>query len=802
MKKNNSALYCSLFLLAILILVFYTMKPQWTSEEEGPLTEFSTQRAFKQVKAISRQPHYVGSKNHESVANYLLNELRQLGLETSIQEGYTLSDWGNLVKSKNLLARIKGTNSSKALLLLSHYDSAPHSYSPGASDAGSGVATILESVRAFLYNKTSHKNDIIILFTDAEELGLNGAALFVTKHQWAKEVGVVLNFEARGSSGPSYMLMETNGGNAGLVKEFAAAKVPIPASNSLMYSIYKMLPNDTDLTVFREQGNIQGYNFAFIDDHYNYHTAQDDSKHLNKNTLHHQGTYLMPLLEYFANSNFEYTVSKEDYAYFTIPFTFISYPFSWILPMALVAIGLFVLLVFIGVGKRILSFKEIGKGFIPFLGATITSGLLAFYGWKILLHLYPQYNDLLNGFTYNGHSYIAAFVALSIAICFVFYQLFSDVKTTMNHFVAPLFLWIVLNCGLAFGLKGAGFLIIPVFFGLIAFGFFILTQKSNTLLNLICSIPALLIIAPFIHMFPVGLGLKVLFGSAILTALTFGLLVPVFGDYTKKGRWSLLFFALAAVFFAKAHVASGYELGKAKSNSLLYIYNADTQKANWVTYDTNLDDWTKSYLGNQPKSADFMAEVPLFSKYNSGFTYAAEAPIKELASPTIEFLKDEIVGNQRKLKIKITPNRNVNRYDIFASEEMILNHFKANGVQAIGQKGAQYERKRGKKILSYYVVGNAPLEIEFSFDKLTPFDMELLESSFDLIRNELFSMIKRQNWMMPTPFVLNDAVVIQKKIIPTPVVKTEVKKAVPVTVVQDSLTEPKTEIETETSKTP
>ncbi|MEN9655224.1 MAG: hypothetical protein RL311_132, partial [Bacteroidota bacterium] len=473
MKKNNYALYSSLFILAILALVFFTMMPQWTSDEEEPLTEFSTQRAFKQVRAISHQPHYVGSKNHEEVAQYLLKELQQLGLETSIQEGFTLSDWGNLVKSKNLLARIKGTDSSKALLLLSHYDSAPHSYSLGASDAGSGVATILESVRTFLYNKTAHKNDIIILFTDAEELGLNGAALFVTKHQWAKEIGVVLNFEARGSSGPSYMLMETNGGNAGLVNEFAAAKVPLPASNSLMYSIYKMLPNDTDLTVFREQGNIQGYNFAFIDDHFNYHTAQDDSKHLNKKTLEHQGTYLMPLLQYFANANFESTVSKEDYAYFTIPFTFISYPFSWILPMVLIAIGLFVLFVFVGVGKRILSFKEIGEGFIPFLGATITSGLLTFYGWKLVLQLYPQYNDLLNGFTYNGHSYIAAFVTLSIAICFVFYQLFSDVKTTMNHFVAPLFVWLLLNCGLALGLKGAGFLIIPVFFGLIAFGFFI-----------------------------------------------------------------------------------------------------------------------------------------------------------------------------------------------------------------------------------------------------------------------------------------------------------------------------------------
>jgi hypothetical protein len=36
-----------------------------------------------------------------------------------------------------------------------------------------------------------------------------------------------------------------------------------------------MLPNDTDLT-FREKKAIQGYNFAFIDGHYNYHTAQDD----------------------------------------------------------------------------------------------------------------------------------------------------------------------------------------------------------------------------------------------------------------------------------------------------------------------------------------------------------------------------------------------------------------------------------------------------------------------------------------------------------------------------------------------
>ncbi|MFH6969948.1 M28 family peptidase [Flavobacterium petrolei] len=762
------------------------MMPQWTSDDEGSLSDFSTKRALNQVEVISKQPHFVGSANHEVVANYLVKELTKLGLETSIQEGYTLSDWGNLVQSKNILARIKGSNSSKALLLLSHYDSAPHSYSPGASDAGSGVATILESVRAFLYNKTPHKNDIIILFSDAEELGLNGAALFVTQHQWAKEVGLVLNFEARGSSGPSYMLMENNKGNAGLVKEFASAKATFPVSNSLMYSIYKMLPNDTDLTVFREQGNIQGYNFAFIDDHFNYHTAQDDIHHLNKNTLAHQGSYLMPLLKYFSNTDLNTTQAGEDYVYFTIPYTFISYPFSWVLPMVIIALALFIFLLFLGKAKRILSFREITRGFIPFFGSLIVTGLISFFGWKALLKLYPQYNDLLNGFTYNGHAYIAAFVLLALAISMLFYHLFSERKVTINHFVAPLFLWIIINGILAFVLPGAGFLIIPIYFGLIIFGVFIVTQKSNKILNLFLSIPALIIIAPFIQMFPIGLGLKVLFGSAILTALTFGLLLPVFGAFAKKGIWSLLLLLLSIGFFAKAHSESGYEAGEAKSNSLLYIYNADTDQASWATYDTNLDSWTKGYLGENPKNATNLNEIPLFSKYNSGFTYAANAPKKHLQKPSIEFLEDRIVGNQRYLKIKISPNRNVNRYDIFANEKMALHNFKANGVTTLGQKNSLYQRK-GKKILSYYVVGNAPLEMQFSMNVSIVLDMELLESSFDLLSNPLFEITKRENWMMPTPFVLNDAVVIRQKIKVSPVVVNTLDATVTNPVVKDSL---------------
>lgn len=763
MKNNQPSLVSFLFIVAVISGVFYFMMPQSYDQTEAPLSEFSTQRALQTVKTMSAKPHYVGSKNHETVALYLQKELQNLGLQTSFQEGFTMTEKGTLVKSKNILAKIKGTANSKSLLLLSHYDSAPHSFSHGASDDAAGVATIIESVRAFLHNKTAHKNDIIILFSDAEELGLNGAALFVSQHQWAKEVGLVLNFEARGSSGPSYMLMETNKGNAKMVEAFSNGGSQYPVSNSLLYSVYKMLPNDTDLTVFREEGKIQGFNFAFIDGHYNYHTAQDKFEHLDPKTLAHQGTYLYPLLNHFANADLKNLNSTEDNVYFSVPFGFWSYPFGWIVPMLIIGFGLVLLFMFIGMGKHVLRIDEIIKGFIPLLGSLFTAGLLTYVGWKLFLNFYPEYQDILQGFTYNGHDYLYAFVSLALAICFLFYQNNSKRNPEMNQMIAPLFVWLLLNIGIALKLPGAGFMIIPVLSSALMLGIFVLTQKSNWFINMILSLPTLIIIVPFIQMFPVGLGLKVLFGSAILTVLTFTLLLPVFGSFPRKKLWALAFFLLSIGLLIKAHQGSGYTYGKAKPNSLVYILDADQNKAHWTTYDVNLDEWTKGYLGDNPKSGTSLNINKLYSKYGSEFTFMASAPLKNIAKPTIEFLRDTVKGNQHLYRIKITSNRKVNRYDIFNNHDITINNFRANGVKAIDFK-SNISGKIGGKLLSYYVIDNTPLEIEFSIPVTQKLDLNLVESSFDLLTNPLFSMAKRKSWMIPTPFVLNDAVIVRQKI--------------------------------------
>jgi len=766
MRKNNTPIYSLLVLSALLFCIFFFMMPQSYDQTESPLSEFSTKRALLIVKEISKKPHFVGSKNHEFIANYLQKELQDLDIETSIQEGFTMTEKGTLVKAKNIVATIKGSKNTKALLLLSHYDSAPHSFSKGASDDASGIATILESVRAFLHNKTQHKNDIIILFTDAEELGLNGAALFVTQHKLAKEVGLVLNFEARGSSGPSYMLIETNDGNAKMVNAFKAGHVSYPVSNSLMYSIYKMLPNDTDLTVFREQGKIQGFNFAFIDSHFNYHTAQDKYENLDPESLAHQGSYLFPLLNYFSNTDLTDLNSTDNKVYFNIPFQFLSYPFGWIFPMLIVAFGLFLLFVFIGLGKRALHLDEIIKGFVPLFGSLVTAGLLTYLGWKLLLNFYPQYNNIQQGFTYNGHDYIYAFVSLTIAICFLFYQNKGKRNPEMSQMVSPLFVWLLINLGIAFKLQGAGFLIIPVIASSLMLGFYVMMQKSNWVLNCLLAIPTLIILVPFIQMFPIGLGLKILFGSSILTVLTFTLLLPIFGSYVKKEIWAIFFILVSIGFFIKAHQSSGYTNEKAKPNSLVYILDVDSNKANWATYDTELDEWTEIYLGGKPKVATALNSNKLYSKYQSQYTFMANAPLTSIPKPTIAFLRDAIKGNQHLYKIKITPNRSVNRYDIFIANGSQINNLRANGVKSVDFKSNIASKTLGK-LLTYYVVGNISLELEFSISNSQKLDLELVESSFDLMANPLLKMTQRKPGMIPTPFVLNDAVIIKQKIKPS-----------------------------------
>ena len=757
MKKTPTVLTLLLVILAT-YWSFRVLLPHYNPDEVVVDTEFSTNRALQHVKEISKEPHGVGFPAHTTVRNYITNELKNLGLETSLQEGYTSGDWGNLSKAENILARIKGSESGKALLLLSHYDSSPHS-SHGASDAGSGVATILESVRAFLKTNTTPKNDIIILISDAEELGLNGADLFVDKHEWLKDVGLVLNFEARGSGGPSYMLMETNKGNSKLISEFIAANPEFPVANSLAYSIYKMLPNDTDLTVFREEGDVEGFNFAFIDDHFDYHTAMDNYERLDRKTLAHQGSYLMPLLIHFSNADLTNLKSLDDNVYFNVPFfKMVSYPFTWIMPMLTIAIIFFIILLISGFKKKVLKGKDILKGFIPVLFTLIINGIVGYYSWTFLKWVYPAYRDILHGFTYNGHAYILAFTLFSLGTCFYAYYKFKVIKTA-NLLVAPFIIWILI-CGLvAIYLKGAAFFIIPLYSFLVAFYVHINQKNPNPFLLVFLGIPALFIFAPLVQMFPVGLGLKMMVASTLLTTLIFFLLLPLVTKYRKKGALAFLSFLLFAGLMVSAHMNSSFSKERPKPTSLLYVLNVDDDEAMWATYEHQLSDWTSQYITKKVVDNKLTKKV-ISSKYGSNFTYTNDAPLKNVPKPTVEVQLDTVINAIRNIRLCITPNRPINRLELFTNDIDVL---KAN-VNGVELSEHFLQNRNSGRLITNYISDKNYTDITLEIPKDKEFELTIYEASNDLLDNALFTIPERKEDQIPMPFVLNDAILTIQKV--------------------------------------
>jgi len=759
--KQLSSLVPSILIAIIAYWSFTDLMPSDSVTKSSDKTVFSIDNALHHLKVITKKPHHVGTDEHRVVQNYIVNELKKIGLQPEVQiQTAIIKKWAAATTAENIIAKIKGTEPGNALVLLTHYDSSQHS-SLGASDAGAGVVVILEGVRAFLAKNKQPKNDIIILITDAEEIGLLGAKSFVKSHKWGKNVGLVLNFEARGSGGPSYMLMETNGKNSKLLSEFIKAKPNYPAASSLMYSVYKMLPNDTDLTVFREDGNINGFNFAFIGDHFDYHSVQDSYERMDRESLLHHADYLTTTLAYFSNSDLTSLNSDKDDVYVNFPFVkLIRYPFSWIIPMLLIASIIFLILVFFGVSLKKLTVKGMLKGLIPFVIALVTLKFLPGYLWELLLVIHPQYQDILHGFTYNGYQYLMAFCMGALWVLFKIYQKITTEKP-LDFIIAPIFIWLLINFIVYQKLPGAAFFIIPVFSALLILAialFMNIKEKSKPILFVIISIPTIYIFAPLIKMFPVGLGLKSLFISTIFIVLVFGLLLPVFKN--QKSIRKIVGF-LTVLFFGLATYNSGFSVDNRKPNSIVYTQDVDTKTAYFGTYNKTIDTYTQRVFGDNPTKGE-IKNGQTNSKYNTRFHFIKKTDFKVFPSTLVTIKKDTIIQSKRHLELLFTPQRKINKLEFTSENEITFHQFKVNDV--FMDKDKEYTRKKGTFLIFHLGNSDKEISISFSIDKNVKPSFVMNEISYDLLTNPQFNLTPRAEKMMPMPFVTNDAIISSRKL--------------------------------------
>jgi hypothetical protein len=189
-------------------------------------------------------PHPIGSPANQRVRDRIVARLRELGYEPAIQRRFTCTLASRARTSRTSLPRFPAPRRPTRWCCRC---TTTLFRGAGASDDGDGVATALEIARTIRHER--FRNRVTLLIDDGEEAGLLGAEGFVADPALSSNVVAVVNLENRGTSGPSVMF-ETSRRNRWLISHFGHA-VRTPIATSLFFTIYDLLPNDTDVTVFK-----------------------------------------------------------------------------------------------------------------------------------------------------------------------------------------------------------------------------------------------------------------------------------------------------------------------------------------------------------------------------------------------------------------------------------------------------------------------------------------------------------------------------------------------------------------------
>jgi hypothetical protein len=416
-------------------------------------------------------------------------------------------------------------------MLCAHSDSVPSG--PGAGDDASGMAVILETLRAIRVGPPLER-DLVVLFDDGEESGFHGSRLFVDEHPWAQEIGLVINFDARGNSGPSIMF-ETSEHNGWLIRQYAQA-VSQPLATSLSMDVYRTMPNDTDLTVFKQAG-MGGLNFAFGAGLAYYHTSEDRPENLDLRTLQHQGENALAVVRHFGGLDLDDT-KAEDVVYTSIFSRMVLfYSTKWVLPLAIVATVFYLALVVASVRSDRMQLVDWGAG----AGVILTAMCASLCAVGVLFALGIAWSTLsaaLNAYRIPWLKFdvpiMTGCALLTMVITLAFVRWSGSQRPLLALGLGSLSWWLILSLVTAFWLPGASYLFIwPTLFGLLGLGTSIWLRPGSIVAwvtTLLCSLPSLILLPPLFRATFDGLSLGMTAPIMIMVVLFTGTLVPLGGS--------------------------------------------------------------------------------------------------------------------------------------------------------------------------------------------------------------------------------------------------------------------------------
>ena len=754
--KPTAGLLLAIFLVAAAGVVIYMQKPPAVTAASVSPQEFSSQRAMNHLQTIAKAPHPTGSSENKAVREYLVRELTALGAEPQVQTATVIDPAEALPyvagTVQNVLARFKGTTNGKAVLLMSHYDSAPTA--PGASDDGAAVAALLEAARA-LKAGPPLRNDVIFLLTDGEEPGRFGVRAFLNEHPWAKDVGVVFNFEARGNSGPSIMF-ETSRWNGWLVREFAES-ASHPFANSLAGTVYDKLPNDTDFTITKQAG-LPGLNFAYIDGLTDYHTQTDNLENIDPRSLQHQGANVLAVARHFGNADFS-EPRERDAVYFDLPGGFLAhYSSVWILPLVIVAVIAFGSVVVLGRKRKLVTFKGIGFGLAALVVSCVAASLVTMLVWSLVRTFHRGFSLIPWGDTYNSGLYKIAFVLLTIGIVAAIYTSCQKRTSVANLAVGAMLGWLLLAAASAFVLPGGSYLLTwPLLFALAGMGILFYTKQQQSLRKSLVlaayALPAIVLVGPLIYWLFVALTVSAVSTIVIPVALLIGLLAPQFDLMTPKKRWSVPVAAvvLSVIFIVAGLATAGFNRRHPRMNQIFYGLNADTGKAVWGSIDARPDEWTTQFLSENTKRERMPDLFPL-----TGLTFLqSDAVAAPLEAPKAQLLEDRREGDVRVLRVQISSPRKAPVMSAYLEASADVVGASLNGKTIESQANKPWG-------LQYHGLPEEGAELTLRVRSTQPVKLRIDDRTYQLPAIPNTSYRARPDNLMPVPSQYSDTTVVSK----------------------------------------
>jgi hypothetical protein len=632
----------------------------------APADGFSAARAFEHVQDIASETHVAGSAANDRVVEGLVAALSDLGLDTRVQNavGTWQSDPGatEMARVRNVVAVLPGSDPTGRLFLMAHHDSV--GTGPGAADDAAGVSALLETVRA-LSQGPQLRNDVIVVLTDAEEACLCGAEAFATSHPLATDGGVVLNFEARGTTGPPIML-ETSRGNAGLAEAFAAA-APHRVASSFAVEVHRALPDDTAFSVLLGDGDFTGLNTAFIDGAAAHHTPQDVPDRLDRGTLQAMGDNALAVTRALAGRDLAALrePGAEDATYFPVLSELVRYPGGRVWPLAGGALAAVVLLVVVA-NRRGESTPGRTAGGAALALLPLLLAPLAVQGlWSLLGAVRPDYASMLDPWR-PGWFRLAA-VALVAAVVLLWYAVLRR-RLGPTALALGGLVWLAVLAALLAGFAPGGSYLAawPALLGAVT-GVVAVSTSSRTvraIAALVGGAVAVVVLAPTVWLFFPALGLSSGAAPAFVATMLAVALLPAFellfpdDEFTPlgEGRLTAAAVPVTAVVVAAACAGVGLAVDRFDADhpvpsQLVYALDSDSGQAWWASTEDEPGEYTGRYVNSR-------GALPVDFPYLAGAdVVSGPAEPASLPAPVVETLSDIVVGENREITVRVTPQR-------------------------------------------------------------------------------------------------------------------------------------------------